>query len=286
MAAKGGAGRIIGAVLIGTLILMLLVAAGLVFLRQKGVVEPMPGEQRCVGRAGDEAVAVDLDQAHFASIIVGISVRRGLPARAASIAIATVYQETGIRNLDYGDRDSVGLFQQRPSQGWGTAEQLMNPYYATNRFYDALVKIKDWESADITEVAQRIQISGYPDAYRQHESNARTLASNLAGHSAAGFSCLERQDAPGDAAGLVKSLKKTFRRVPAKRAGEVITIKARDETLAWAYANYALANSQHFGVIDVTVGSQVWRTDPMDLPQWGGATPALGAQTVKIAVRS
>ena len=69
----------------------------------------------------------DLDQAHYASIIVGLSVRRGLPARAASIAMATVYQETGIRNLDYGDRDSVGLFQQRPSQGWGTEKQLMDP---------------------------------------------------------------------------------------------------------------------------------------------------------------
>ena len=76
---------------------------------------------------------LDLDQAHYTSIIAGLSVRRGLPARAASIAMATVYQETGIRNLDYGDRDSVGLFQQRPSQGWGTAEQIMDPYYSTGQ---------------------------------------------------------------------------------------------------------------------------------------------------------
>ena len=68
--------------------------------------------------------------------------------------MATAYQETGIRNLDYGDRDSVGLFQQRPSQGWGTAEQLMDPHYATGRFYDALVKIKNWKTGDINDVAQ------------------------------------------------------------------------------------------------------------------------------------
>ena len=73
-------------------------------------------------------MVLDLDQAHFASIIVGLSVRRKLPPRAATIAMATAYQETGIRNLDYGDRDSVGLFQQRPSQGWGTAKQLKDPY--------------------------------------------------------------------------------------------------------------------------------------------------------------
>ena len=135
--------------------------------------------------ANDQSVAVDLDQAHYASIIVGLSVRRGLPPRAASIAMATVYQETGIRNLGYGDRDSVGLFQQRPSQGWGSGRQLSDPYYATGKFYDALVKIDGWESGDINDVAQRVQRSGYPEAYRDHESDARVLASTLTGHSPA-----------------------------------------------------------------------------------------------------
>ena len=141
----------------------------------------------------NRSTVVDLDQAHFASIIAGVSVRRGLPPpRAASIAIATAYQETGIRNLDYGDRDSVGLFQQRPSQGWGTKQQLMDPDYAAGKFYDALVKIENWETADINDVAQQVQRSGYPEAYRDHEADARVLASNLTGQSPAGFSCLDR----------------------------------------------------------------------------------------------
>ena len=134
----------------------------------------------------------------------------GWPPRAASIALATVYQETGIRNLDYGDRDSVGLFQQRPSQGWGTAKQLRDPYYATNAFYDALVKIDGWESADITEVAQQVQRSAYPEAYRDHEADARVLASTLTGNSPAGFRCLDRSGSVGDPAGLAGSLRKTF----------------------------------------------------------------------------
>src|ERR671932_192246 len=114
--------------------------------------------------ANGRSVVLDLEQARLTSIIVGLSVRRGLAPRAASIAMATVYQETGIRNLDYGDRDSVGLFQQRPSQGWGTVEQLMDPYYATTKFYDALVRVKDWQRRDITKVAQAVQRSAYPDA--------------------------------------------------------------------------------------------------------------------------
>ena len=179
---------------------VVLIAAGVgVFwwLRDRGLTEPVPGQQRCVATANNRSTVVDLDQAHFASIIAGVSVRRGLPPRAASIAIATAYQETGIRNLDYGDRDSVGLFQQRPSQGWGTKQQLMDPDYATGKFYDALVKIENWETADINDVAQQVQRSGHPEAYRDHEADARVLASTLTGQSPAGFSCLDRTGADG-----------------------------------------------------------------------------------------
>ena len=94
--------------------------------------------------------------------------RRGLPARAASIALATAYQESKLRNLDHGDRDSLGLFQQRPSQGWGTAEQLQDPYYAVNAFYDALVKVDGYQAMRITEAAQKVQRSGFPEAYEDH----------------------------------------------------------------------------------------------------------------------
>ena len=164
----------------------------------------MPGQQRCVATANNKSTVLDLDQAHYASIIAGVSVSAGLPPRAASIALATAYQETGIRNLDYGDRDSVGLFQQRPSQGWGTKQQLMDPYYATGKFYDALVKIKNWETDDINDVAQKVQRSGHPEAYRDHEADARVLASTLTGQSPAGFSCLDRSGTAGDVKGTAQ----------------------------------------------------------------------------------
>jgi hypothetical protein len=268
--------------------LVLLIATGVGafwWLRSRNLTEPVPGQQRCVATVNNRSTVVDLDQAHFASIITGISVRRGLPPRAASIALATAYQETGIRNLDYGDRDSVGLFQQRPSQGWGTKKQLMDPYYATGKFYDALVKIDNWENADITDVAQKIQFSGYPEAYRDHEADARILASALSGQSAAGFSCLDRSGTTGDTKGLRSSLQRTFGNLDDSAEDSIVTIRATGERRAWAYAHFAVANAQLYGVTNVKIGNRSWQTQDFSLPDWQEASPKLNKQRIEITVR-
>ena len=256
------------------------------WLSDRGITPPVPGQQRCIATAGDHTVVLDLDQAHYASIIVGLSVRRGLPARAASIAMATVYQETGIRNLPYGDRDSVGLFQQRPSQGWGTAKQLIDPHYATRAFYDALVKVDDWETDDINDVAQKVQRSGYPEAYRDHEADARVLASTLTGHSPGGFSCLDRSGTAGDTAGLTRALRKTFGRIDSDRSGTSLVIEAESVRRAWAYAHFAVANAQQYGVTTVTVDGRQWQSQDMTMPEWTDvATPGDDPKRVEITVR-
>lgn len=267
---------------------VLLIATGVGafwWLRSRNLTEPVPGQQRCVATVNNRSAVVDLEQAHFASIITGISVRRGLPPRAASIALATAYQETGIRNLDYGDRDSVGLFQQRPSQGWGTKRQLMDPYYATGKFYDALVKIDDWENADVNDVAQKIQFSGYPEAYRDHEADARILASALSGQSAAGFSCLDRSGTTGDTKGLRSSLQRTFGNLDDSAEDSVVTIRATGERRAWAYAHFAVANAQLYGVTNVKIGNRSWQTQDFNLPDWQGASPKLNKLRIEITVR-
>jgi hypothetical protein len=238
-----------------------------------------------VASANNRSTVVDLEQAHFASIIAGVAVRRGLPSRAASIALATAYQETGIRNLDYGDRDSLGLFQQRPSQGWGTRQQLMDPYYATGKFYDALVKIKNWESADINDVAQKVQFSGHPEAYRDHEADARVLASALTGQSAAGFSCLDRSGTSGDAKELRTSLQRTFGNIDDSADGSVITIRAGSGRRAWAYAHFAVANAHLYGVTTVKIRNRSWQTQDFNLPDWQEASPRLKNERVEITVR-
>ncbi len=255
------------------------------WLRSRGLTEPVPGQQRCVVSMDDRSVVLDLDQAHYTSIVVGLSVRRELPARAASIAMATVYQETGIRNLDYGDRDSVGLFQQRPSQGWGTPEQLTDPHYAAGKFYDALVKIKNWKTGDINDIAQKVQRSGHPEAYRDHEEDARVLASALTGHSPAALTCLDRTGAVGNAPGLRRSLRKSFGKLDIEVTGTSMLVQARTDKLAWAYGQYAVANAKYFGVTRVVVGDQQWQTQDINLPEWEPASPAVAAKRVEITLR-
>ena len=161
--------------------------------------EPILPAQGCTVTVDDFTTALTWEQAENVSIIVGESIRRELPPRAATIALVTAYQESDLRNLDHGDRDSVGLFQQRPSQGWGTVEEIMDPWYSAGKFYEALVTIPDWQNGIINDVAQAVQRSGYPQAYAQHEPKGRAWASALTGHSPAAVneeigraSCRER----------------------------------------------------------------------------------------------
>jgi hypothetical protein len=152
-------------------------------------VAPLLHPDECTATASGRTVTLTPEQAENAALITAVSVNRGMPARAATIALATAYQESKLYNLEAGDRDSLGLFQQRPSQGWGTKDQILNPYYSTNAFYDALDRIGDYEAMRVTVAAQEVQRSGYPEAYADHEADARVLASALTGNSPHAFSC-------------------------------------------------------------------------------------------------
>jgi len=134
------------------------------------------------------SVTLTSEQATSATIIADVGRARGLPDRAIVIALATAQQESRLRNLDYGDRDSLGLFQQRPSQGWGTEEQVRDPAYAAGIFYDRLVHVPGWETGRLTEISQSVQRSGHPELYQQWEPMAIELTAALA-PDAAGFSC-------------------------------------------------------------------------------------------------
>ena len=278
------AGCLLVGLVIGAIALVLGVGAVITALG-RSVPNPLPEAERCVATADDYSVAIDLDQAHYASVITGVAIKRGLPARAVSIALTTAYQESGIDNLDYGDRDSLGLFQQRPSQGWGTAKQIMDPYYSAGRFYDALVKIRSWRTADITEVAQEVQRSGYPDAYRDHEADAKVLASVLTGHSPAALSCVERNDRLGDVAGLRAGLTKTLGLSKVAGNGNAVVVQVGSMTQAWAVAQHTLANSGRYGVAVVQVGDRSWSHDPDHLPAWATTESALAKDQVMITLR-
>lgn len=224
------------------------------------------------------------EQTRHAATITALAVKRGLPARAATIALATALQESGLRNLDYGDRDSLGLFQQRPSQGWGTPAQVQDPIHATNAFYDALVKVTDYQSRDITEVAQAVQRSAYPLAYRDHEQEGRVLASALTGHSTAGLGCrLGRPDpAPGPEQ-LVADVRTQFG-VVATVKGSVISVPTASVTHAWAVASWAVAQAEKQSVTQVVIGGQRWDQTSRSATWTGTFDPGTATPVVAISL--
>src|SRR5690242_4730006 len=143
----------------------------------------------CTTKVGRLSVVLTDEQARNATLISAIAIRRGMPAHAATIGLAAALQESKLYNLRGGDRDSLGLFQQRPSQGWGTPRQILDPVHATNSFYHALERVPGYADLPVTVAAQRVQRSGYPSAYAVYEGDARALASALTGYSPAAFWC-------------------------------------------------------------------------------------------------
>lgn len=123
----------------------------------------------------------DSDQVANAAVIVTVGVELAVPPRGWVIALATAMQESTLRNLPGGDRDSIGLFQQRPSQGWGTPAQLRDPRYAAVRFYQALLGVDGWQAMALTDAAQAVQHSAFPGAYATWEDDAIALVRVLAG---------------------------------------------------------------------------------------------------------
>ncbi len=118
-----------------------------------------------------------------AQIILDVGRELGVPDYGIVIALATAMQESSLRNINWGDRDSVGLYQQRPSTGWGTAEELLDPAYATRLFLGGasnpnkgrtrgLLDVSGWQTMTLTDAAQRVQISAYPEAYAKWEASA------------------------------------------------------------------------------------------------------------------
>lgn len=103
----------------------------------------------------------------------------GASQRDIQIALMTAMQESSLRNLNYGDRDSLGLFQQRPSQGWGTRAQVTDPSYASRKFYEALLRDGSRNSRSLTQAAQRVQRSAFPNAYAKHERGAADILAQL-----------------------------------------------------------------------------------------------------------
>lgn len=214
--------------------------------------------ERCTAVVGSVDYELKPDQAANAALISAIAVQRGLPPRAASIALATAIQESKLRNIAYGDRDSLGLFQQRPSQDWGTREQILDPVYATNAFYDELIQISGYEQLAVTDAAQQVQRSAFPDAYADHEDEGRAFASALTGQSLGALNCTLRQPrSPGDAETVAAELTMAFGDVPARTDAAAVQIEAADPA-GWAMAHWAVAQAKNLQITSVSFAGLHW----------------------------
>ena len=141
-----------------------------------------PGCKVVSGTGDGQAYEFTPEQAVNAATIAAVGTGRGMSERAVTIALATSIQESGLRNIEHGDRDSLGLFQQRPSQGWGTPAQLIDPVYATNAFLNAMIRDfpnGGWESGDIGAICQGVQNSAFPDRYAHEVHDAQLLVNAL-----------------------------------------------------------------------------------------------------------
>jgi hypothetical protein len=151
------------------------------------------------------------EQAANAATISAVGTTRDMPERAVTIALATALQESALRNLRHGDRDSLGLFQQRPSKGWGTADQIVDPVYAAGQFYEHLSEVPGYSRLPLTVAAQRVQRSAFPQAYAKHEPDATLLAAAFTGRAAAVLTCpAPKGTAAGDPAKVRAELVRAF----------------------------------------------------------------------------
>lgn len=121
------------------------------------------------------------EQMTNAKLIVDIGAQRGISDHGIVIALMAAMTESGLRNLDHGDRDSLGLFQMRPSQGWGSPAQLTDPTYAVNKFYDILLTVPNWQGLSPGAAAQAVERSAFPDRYNKHEQTAREILGAVRG---------------------------------------------------------------------------------------------------------
>ena len=216
----------------------------------------------CTVRADGE-VTLDAVQMANAATITAVGVRRKMPERAVVIALATALQESKLENLETGDRDSVGLFQQRPSQGWGSATKIQDPRYAADRFYSALKRVKGWKSMRVTDAAQKVQRSAYPNAYEKWADESAVLARALTGRATGAVACTVSGEpvlrGTAAAAALTEGLRLDWGKGTATAAQAAgLSVDVKDTRSGWRYAHWLVSHARDTGVERVRFAGLEW----------------------------
>ncbi|HET6909635.1 MAG TPA: hypothetical protein VFH54_09880 [Mycobacteriales bacterium] len=234
---------------VATLVVGAVVIAAAAIGLDKLLQQVSPSAPTCTLGVGAAALDLEPEQAANAATVAAVGKRERLADHAVTIALAAALQESKLFNVDYGDRDSLGIFQQRPSQGWGSPSQLLDPSYAAAAFFAHLAQVSGWQSLPVAEAAQRVQHSADGSAYAQWEEQARELAKALTGESPAALTCKW----PGHRAPRASDLQSAA-------AHELGADWASDGNTGrnWTVAEWLVAHSYEYGVVAVAVDGKRW----------------------------
>jgi len=230
----------------------------------------------CLATVGTTSYGLDLEQAANATTVAAVGKRMGLPDHAVTVALAAALQESGLHDLTHGDLDSVGLFQQRPSEGWGTAAQILVPRYAATAFFEHLERVPGWGTMAVTDAAQAVQRSAAPQAYAAWEAEARALAIVLTGESAHGMACrFTRPTAPAPAAQLAQAM--------ALELGSPATGTTVSAARGWTVASWLVGHAQRYGVTAVSFAGWRWAPGQRSWQPEPGASQRVDYATAAVA---
>lgn len=238
--------------------------------------------ERCSAVVAGQKFSLNPEQSANAALIASVAIKRGLNERAAQIGIATAMQESKLTNIDYGDNagpDSRGLFQQRPTMGWGTEAEVMDPIYAANRFFQELETF-DYASMPLTDAAQKVQRSAYPLAYAKHEELAKAFATPLTGNADSALNCTLR---PTDIAGSPKTTAGTLKAATGIKdttiEGSRLKVSVNGKQ-GWAVAQWAVANASALDIEAVGYAGLVWNRSQ---GLWAPASTTDGQVVIQLA---
>ena len=256
----------------GTALVLVLVVAGYAIYHSFRNVTAAPPPPGCRAGTGVQAIDLDPEQAAVAATIAGVAARHRLPRQAVTIALAAALQESKLHNLDYGDRDSVGIFQQRPSEGWGSATELHDPVYATTKFYAALAQVPGYAMMPVYQAAQDVQHSADGSAYQQWTDVAGQLTGYFTGKSPHDVSCWYTPSGQANLAGAERQIRQTFG--PAGQKAVVVRIttdrsaaKNAERTAvlhvqraaAWTVASWLVAHAETYHLSEVRYAGYTWK---------------------------
>ncbi len=251
--------------MIATVVVLVLAAGSYILVRRLApVIGPVLTGSGCQASAARQTVLLDTQQASIAATIAGVAHRQSMPRTAVTVAYATAMQESKLHNLDYGDMDSVGVFQQRPSEGWGPRTKLEDPVYATTKFFRALKAVPGYQRLPIYQAAQDVQRSADGSAYIQYEKMASEMSAAFTGQHGPAVYCWWSSAVPkrADRSAITRSLATTFGAATASgatTARHALVLRVARPKLGWEVAAWLVTHASSYGIHQVSFAGYNWR---------------------------